>query len=182
MPRCQSLAQPKNPVEKFNSDDVELLSDPITKVNVSTKEIDYENDPWYQFLNDQVMKLNEDGLEKRKEIEELRNPQPLPPLKDKGRRITSREMFCLAITRAVVKQAMKSLETEEQERLKAEERYRKIVDRKWLKSSFFYSLFYCSTFFNNFFHSSPIRKNSKSINASNSFTRGRHATNRARRS
>lgn len=81
MPICEELAEPKHVTCKFNAADAENISDPITKPKIPGANVDYSENPWYQYLDEQLMKLREQGIEKQKEIEELRNPKPLPPLK-----------------------------------------------------------------------------------------------------
>lgn len=81
LPSCKNLSEPKHVTEKFDEDNAENFCDPITQPKVTQFEIDYENDPWYKYLYEQLTKLRMLGIEKRKEIDELRNPKPLPPLK-----------------------------------------------------------------------------------------------------
>lgn len=87
------LSIPKGVSEFFYDAKVEDFCDPITRPKVSESKIDYENDPWYRFLNMQLEKLKAEGMEKRKEIEELRNPKPLPPLKKTRKKDMERTSF-----------------------------------------------------------------------------------------
>lgn len=102
LPICEKLSEPKHITEKFNLDNVENFSDPITKPKVRTVKIDYSSDPWYQHLNEQLGKLKEQGMEKRKEIEELRNPKPLSPLKKVNKENICKYLKCTILSHKLI--------------------------------------------------------------------------------